>query len=361
MFAPAAAEKHMKVDYLIIGQGICGSFLSRDLLKAGRSVMVIDESLPFTASKVASGVINPITGRRMVKTWEIDKLMPFAVQAYSDWGEEAGISFVRQCNILDFHPTPQMVLAFAERQAEEKQYLHLPEDTERWREWFRFDFSIGEIGPAWLVDLDTLLTSWRKELQLQDALLEERFDLEHCKVSESGVVYKNITAGKIIFCDGVAGFDNPYFNRLPYARNKGQALIAEISGLPSQNIYKKGITIVPWKDGLFWIGSSYEWEFTDIHPSPAFRENTEAQLRHLLKVPFRIIDHIASERPANMERRPFAGLHPVMPSVGLLNGMGTKGCSLTPWFSAELTAFLVHGKPITPQADVRRFTKILSR
>jgi flavin-dependent dehydrogenase len=66
----------MNVDYIIIGQGISGSFLSRDLLRAGRSVIVIDESKPFTASKVASGVINPITGRRMVRTWEIEKLMP---------------------------------------------------------------------------------------------------------------------------------------------------------------------------------------------------------------------------------------------------------------------------------------------
>src|ERR1700712_2639986 len=102
----------MNVDYLIIGQGISGSFLSRDLLRAGKTVMVIDESKPFTASKVASGVINPITGRRMVRTWEIEKLMPFAVEAYTKLGDELGAQLIRQCNILDFHPTPQMVLAF---------------------------------------------------------------------------------------------------------------------------------------------------------------------------------------------------------------------------------------------------------
>lgn len=351
----------MQTDYLIIGQGICGSFLSRDLLKAGKSVMVIDESKPFTASKVASGVINPITGRRMVRTWEIEKLMPFAVNAYSHWGAELGTECIRQCNILDFHPTPQMVLAFQERMQEEKEYLRIPGQAEKWTSFFRFDFSIGEINPCWMVDLQVLLPQWRKQLVQKNNLREEYFSWDDCIIDQEKVLYKDITAQKIIFCDGTAGFDSPYFNRLPYARNKGEALIAHIPDLPRTNIYKQSITLVPWQDGLFWIGSSYEWDFKDLAPSPTFREKTEAQLRQWLKIPYTIIDHLAAERPANMERRPFVGLHPVQENMGILNGMGTKGCSLAPYFSYELTNHLVRGEPIHPQADVRRFSKILSR
>ncbi|MES2331003.1 MAG: FAD-dependent oxidoreductase [Bacteroidota bacterium] len=351
----------MNVDYLIIGQGISGSFLSRDLLRAGRSVIVIDENKPFTASKVASGVINPITGRRMVRTWEIEKLMPFAVNAYNEWGKELGVSLVQQCNILDFHPTPQMVLAFAERQPIEKEYLRIPEDSDHWKKYFNYDFSLGEIDPCWLIDINRLLSKWRAQLQEEKILLEEVFRWEDCKVADDHIVYQNITAQKIIFCEGVAGFDNPYFHLLPYARNKGQAIIASIPGLPRTNIYKQGINIVPWKEDLFWIGSTYEWDFTDTDPSPDFRKKVTDQLNHWLKLPFEIVDHLASERPANMERRPFVGLHPVTVSVGLFNGMGTKGCSLAPYFSKELAGYLVNDTPLTPQVDVRRFSKILNR
>ncbi|MES2005650.1 MAG: FAD-binding oxidoreductase [Bacteroidota bacterium] len=351
----------MNVDYLIVGQGICGTFLSHELVKAGKSVLVMDESKSHSASKVASGVINPITGRRMVRTWEIETLMPYAVEAYEAFGDELNAPLIRQCNILDFHPTPQMVLAFAERQPVEKEYLRNPADTDQWRTYFNFDFTIGEIDPCWLIDLNTLLSTWRKKLQQQNQLLETRFAWSDCLVSEEKVSYQNITAQKIIFCEGVAGFDNPYFKNLPYAPNKGQALIVRIPGLPRTNIFKQGITIVPWQDDLFWVGSSYEWDFTDTSPSPDFRTRTEAQLAHWLKLPFEVIDHIASERPANMERRPFVGLHPLMPSVGVFNGMGTKGCSLAPYFSKEFAGFLANGTPIMAQADVRRFTKILSR
>jgi glycine/D-amino acid oxidase-like deaminating enzyme len=350
----------MTTDYLIIGQGISGSFLSRDLLRAGKKVCVVDECRPFTASKVASGVINPITGRRLVRTWEIEKLMPYAVKAYTEWGNANGETYIRQCNILDFHPTPQMVLAFAERQPVEKEYLRIPTDTDHWKKYFNYSFSIGEIDPCWLVDINTLLESWRRQLQQENNLAEDVFRWEDCKVEPDHVTWKNITAEKIICCEGVAGFDNPYFHLLPYAKNKGQAIIASIPGLPRTNIYKQGINIVPWKEDLFWIGSTYEWDFTDTKPSPAFREKVEAQLKYWLTIPFTIVDHIASERPANMERRPFAGLHPLMPSVGIFNGMGTKGCSLAPYFSHELTDYLVNQTPLSPQVDVRRFTRILS-
>ena len=57
-----------QADYIVLGQGISGSFLSYYLIKAGKKVLVIDESKPFTASKIASGVINPVTGRRVVQT-----------------------------------------------------------------------------------------------------------------------------------------------------------------------------------------------------------------------------------------------------------------------------------------------------
>jgi glycine/D-amino acid oxidase-like deaminating enzyme len=351
----------MTIDYLIIGQGISGSFLSRDLLSAGKTVCVVDENKPFTASKVASGVINPITGRRLVRTWEIEKLMPYAVKAYTEWGNTKGETLIRQCNILDFHPTPQMVLAFAERKPIEKEYLRIPVDTDHWKKYFNYSFSIGEIDPCWLVDINTLLDDWRKQLQQEHNLVEDLFRWEDCKVEPDHVTWKNITAEKLICCEGVAGFDNPYFHLLPYARNKGQAIIASIPGLPRTNIYKQGINIVPWKEDLFWIGSSYEWDFTDTEPSADFRKKITDQLKYWLNIPFEIVDHIASERPANMERRPFVGLHPVMPSIGVFNGMGTKGCSLAPYFSNEFTNHLVNDSPLTPQVDVRRFTRILSQ
>ncbi len=351
----------MQVDYIIIGQGVSGTFLSWNLMKAGKKVLVIDEDQPFSSTKVASGVINPVTGRRIVKTWEIEKLLPFAKEAYTQLGNELGVTLVQQCNILDFHSTPQMELAFRERLLEENEYLRIPVDQNQWKYYFNYPFSIGEIDPCLLFDLHSMLKAWRRKLKTENSLLAARFEWVNCSIEKDKVIYEDIHASKIIFCEGSEGIDNRFFNMLPYARNKGEAIIASIPGLPRNNIYKQGINLVPWQNNLWWIGSTYELNFTNLLPTENFRRKVQTQLYHWLKTPFEIIDHIASERPANMERRPFVGLHPLHPSVGLFNGMGTKGCSLAPYFSKQLTDYLLYQTPLEPLVDINRFKKILSR
>ena len=352
----------MTYDYIIVGQGISGTFLSWYLINAGKNVLVIDDAKPLTASKVASGVINPVTGRRIVRTWMIETLMPFALDAYKAIGDELSVSIITQKNILDFHPTPQMMLAFKERLPEESDYLRVPENEAVYQQYFNVTFGIGEINPCYLVDVNILLSEWRKHLKAQNLLLDEVFNIEQLLTHNlEFITYKDISASKIIFADGATGADNPYFKLLPYAKNKGQAIIAEIPDLPRTNIFKQGITIVPWQDDLWWIGSTYEWDFKDLNPSADFRNKVETQLQHWLKLPYKIVDHLAAERPANLERRPFVGLHPIYPNIGIFNGMGTKGCSLAPYFAKQFTDNLIDNTPINPLANVQRFTKVLSR
>jgi glycine/D-amino acid oxidase-like deaminating enzyme len=200
-------------------------------------------------------------------------------------------------------------------------------------------------------------------------LREERFEIAELAVTPDEVRYRDINARRIVFCDGAAGFNNPFFSRLPFAPNKGEALIIEAPGLREEapgihgpSVFKQGISLVPWgDDDLYWAGSSYEWSFEDTAPTALFRERTEAALRYWLKQPFRTVEHWAAVRPATLERRPFVGFHPVDPAVGILNGMGTKGCSLAPYFAHEMVRNVVAGSPIRADADVKRFTKILSR
>ena len=349
------------LDFIIVGQGLCGTLLSRSLINAGKKVMVIDEDKSFTATKVASGVINPVTGRRIVRTWKIEELLPYAIKAYTDFGTELNEDLISQCNMLDFFPSLQMKEAFEKRLPTETDYLHQPKDSGYWKTFFNFHFGVGEIAPCLLVDLERMLTGWRKKLSAENILLNEEFKWGDCKVELDHVTYKNITAGKVICCEGVAGFDNPYFKNLPYSRMKGEVIIASIPDLPRGNIYKQGINIVPWKDDLFWIGSTYEWDFKDVLPTPAWRKKVEEHLKYWLKLPFEIVDHLASERPANLERRPFVGLHPQHLSVGVFNGMGAKGCALAPFFAEQFSNYLIHQTPIYPEADVQRFEKALAR
>ena len=352
----------MQADVLIVGQGICGTLLSWFLHKEGKTVLVIDQAAGNTSSKVAASVINPVTGRRYVTSWMAEDLLRFADLTYTEIGNYLGVKLLHPKTIIDFFTTPQMRNTFVDRISENDTYLHPYPDQNRFNPVFHYEFGCGEIKPAYTLHLWTLLARWREELKEKAVLREEQFSAEDLKVEPDVVQYHDITAPKIVFCDGIAGAANPWFSLLPFSSNKGEALLVECEGLNREHIYKKGFLLVPLaEEHLFWLGSNYQWEFEDANPSEGFYKAASEHLEHWLKRPYKIVDHKAAVRPATLERRPFVGFHPQLPAVGLLNGMGTKGASLAPFFAHQLAQNLVHGFPITPEADVHRFSRILSK
>lgn len=336
-----------------------GTFLSYYLLKAGKTVLVVDEYNPASASRVASGVINPVTGRRVVTTWMIDELLPFALQAYSEMGDVLGGNLVSEVNMVNFHTSEQMQSAWHSRMAEGCEYITGGSNAQNYREFFHMPYGIGLTYPCLLIHLDLLLNKWRHELGQMGILSEVKFHFDDVLIGDDSVIYKGVTAEKLILCNGIHGFDNQYFSKLPYTYNKGEALILEIKGLPPSAIYKYGISLVPLGNDTFWAGSSFEWNFENEGPTDFFRQDIENTLNKWLKLPYKVLGHKASIRPASVERRPFVGLHPTTPAIGILNGMGTKGCSLAPYFAAQLTDFLTSGSKLHTEADVQRFKKLL--
>lgn len=351
----------MQTDFLIVGQGLAGTFLSWELQRANQSFIVIDDDAPFSAGKVAAGIINPVTGRRIVKTWLIDELMACAWKTYHELADLLQIDCIQQKNIIDFYPTLQMKTAFEARYEKDKEYLSLPSDENDWKALVNYDFGYGVIDPSYWMDLQLLLPTYRKMLVKNGHLINDRFDISQLHVTDNQVKYKDITAGKIIFCDGVNGFNNPYFKNLPFAPNKGEALLVEVKDFPTSHVLKKGFKFVPWKDDIFWVGAPYLWEFEDDKPTKGFYDFTKNWMTQTIKAPFKIVDHLASVRPATLERRPFVGLHPAHKNVGIFNGLGSKGCSLAPFFAKQFVDNIIHEKPIEPEASVERFTKVLAR
>lgn len=353
---------HMQVDYLIIGQGISGTWLSYYLQKEGKSFLVIDNENKNSPSRIAAGIINPVTGRRHVEVWMAKEILPFAWNAYTQLGNELGVTAISQKNIIDFFPSPQMRVSFMQRVEEKGEYVYNYPDQYSFLDQFNYSFGCGEIKPVYTAHLETIIPAWRQELKTNNRLLEEDFDIKQLQVSAKKVQYKDITATNIIFCDGNSSAVNPYFQSLPFAPNKGEVLLAEIPDLSASNIYKKGMMLVPLATpGLWWVGSNYAWQFDNPETTSVFREKTEALLKEWLKIPFTITTHLSGVRPATLERRPFAGFHPVHQHVGILNGMGTKGCSLAPFFAKQFADHLCYNSPLNPEADIKRFQKILSR
>jgi glycine/D-amino acid oxidase-like deaminating enzyme len=86
----------MEFDFIIVGQGIAGSLLSHFLLEAEKKIVVIDDSNRSSSSNVAAGIIHPITGRRLVKTWLYDEAFPVAVSTYQVLEKKLHVDLFKQ-------------------------------------------------------------------------------------------------------------------------------------------------------------------------------------------------------------------------------------------------------------------------
>jgi glycine/D-amino acid oxidase-like deaminating enzyme len=350
----------MHTDVLIVGLGICGTLLSYELLQLGLKVVAVDRYDPFSSSNVACGLINPVTGMRVAKAWMIDELLPVALHTYNRLEKQFGRTFVSQHDIIECHATAENRELYIKR-AGEGAYLDTNIDQTLCQPYLNYHFGISKVTPCYVINVRLLQSVYRQVMLSQGCLVEEAFEEHALIINADSVEYKGIKARRIIFCDGAAGIARPWFTKLPFSLAKGEVLVVDIPGLPREHILKNGIKIAPFDNGLFWVGASFEWKYDSIEPTTKFREQTKAKLSHWLNLPFTVIEHWSSVRPATVDHKPFVGFHPLHPSLGIFNGMGAKGSSQTPFFAADFAKHINRGSLLDLAGDISRFHRILTK
>ena len=94
-------------EFLIVGAGIAGTTLAWALVRRGRTVRLIDREPPSTASRVAAGLLTPITGKKPVVSWRWHQLRPAAERFYRQVEVTVGRRF--------FHSRPILRVMTSER------------------------------------------------------------------------------------------------------------------------------------------------------------------------------------------------------------------------------------------------------
>ena len=86
--------------YSVVGGGIAGLMTAWSLHHRNALHKIYIAPQGKTASAIAAGVINPITGIRFAKTWMADQLFPTAFETYRSIEKQFGVSFFQQIGIL---------------------------------------------------------------------------------------------------------------------------------------------------------------------------------------------------------------------------------------------------------------------
>ncbi len=350
-------------DTLIVGAGLAGCLLAWRLRAAGQRVLVVGDSSKPCAASVAAGVINPVTGRWAVKSWQIDALLPEAEHSYRTIEAELGIQI--------YHPIP--LRRFCQNEADLKRIGRRSRNP-------RYADVLGKLSPAGegpealqdpcgsfeihgaaYVDLPPLLAAMRADLVAADCYREEYFDHHALQQGAEGLwQYKNVTAQQVVFCEGAAVTQNPFFPDLAMKPVKGETLAFSCPELQlPHSIFHNGKWLLPYGENRFRIGATYDEE--DLSETPTAAAKTallEGLAKILKKVPeLEIEQHLAGLRPSTVDARPIMGQHPQKKGLYLLNGLGSKGASLAPLMTRQFVDYLLHERPLYPETDLARFLR----
>ena len=217
------------------------------------------------------------------------------------------------------------------------------------------------ISQGGILDTQIFLDNVKSLLQQEESFKEEYFDCSHISLNETDILYKDCSTKHLIFCEGIRANDNPYFKKVPIRSLKGEVIEIEMKG-PTDRIYKQSIYVVPTRsENVFRVGATYDRE--NVLPGTTIyaRNELESKLKELLTIDFNVTNQDWGIRPTTPDRKPVLGSHPVFKNIVMFNGLGTKGVSLAPYFSARLMEWLDGEISLDREFNISRFKSLYSR
>jgi glycine/D-amino acid oxidase-like deaminating enzyme len=332
-------------DFFIAGGGLAGLTLAYRLTECCQaSIVMVDDEHPCAASRIAAGLINPITGRRHVKTRMADTLIPVAFKFYRHLESLTGLPIIKPMPIAVIYDSIKTRNDWLARSAEKG-----------YENYIDRELSPGELCPAVrspyggivlkqsaAIDVPNLLSALKHLLTQRHVMfITDVFNPDEFRFDQHYAEWKNIRARRVIFCEGWKMTTNPWFSHHPMKPVKGELLLIECPELTTDYILMKDVFLCPVDANRFLAGSTYEWNFTGSEPSQQAREKLEKSIRQLLTVRFHVVGHHAAIRPAMEHRWPVAAMHPIIRQAAVFNGLGTKGFLLAPYFSEKLAEELI--------------------
>ena len=345
-------------DFIIVGQGLAGTTLAWHLHDSGQRVLLIDAAQPVTSSKIAAGLITPITGQRLVLTSRFDEYLTLAREFYTGIEDRTGRKFFHPRTAVRLFQSDTERQQWSRRRLQPAYQAHLQAHLAIPQPAPLNDPNLGDAPhggfamSAYQLDVAAYLDASRSILASQSMALDWHRDVEFTADDIRVAGHRTLT---LISCEGYAATRNPYFSWVPFKAAKGDILTVRFQApLPPHSLHR-GIWIAPTADpAIFKIGSTYDWENLDQRPSAPARAQIERKLQEFFHVPYHVLDHHAAVRPIIRESQAAIGLHPTHDRLGYFNGLGSKGSLLAPWFAQCFTDFLVRAIPLPDHVDLRK-------
>lgn len=332
--------------YTIIGWGLAGATLAWQLHFRRISFKIYDSGKN-DSTRTAAGLVNPIVFKRLTKSWMADLLLPYAAEFYHRIEQELDDQLVSNRDILRIFASVEEQNNWASREGDDRFHHFLDPIQDVKLEKIDAPFGGGKVKTIGNLNTNLYLDASKEYLQSKGIdFVETPFD--YYDINETD---------QFVFCEGYEIRNNFFFNYLPMKPTHGETLTITTEEIQFEDIINKNMFVLPIGKGQYKIGATYNWDLTESEITPFGKTELIEKLKTFANFEYEIIDHQAGIRPTVSDRRPLIGTHPKHQNLHVLNGLGTKGVMIAPFFSEQLLNHLVNNKELNPEVDIKRYEK----
>ncbi|NOX98865.1 MAG: FAD-binding oxidoreductase, partial [Verrucomicrobia bacterium] len=222
-----------KTHTLIVGQGLAGTLLAWQLIRLGQTVMIVDREDAVTSSKVAGGIVTPITGMRMVKTWRLDEFYPVALEFYRWIEKQSDRSLYFEKPIQRLFKNIDEQNLFDQRMKEPGFADYVLEAGVPNNKGLLSNNG-GFVMQGGYLDVALFLTVSREYFTEQQCYQIGEIKPKSLDVHPSSVRWGGTDFSRVVFCEGWTGRDNSFFDWVPFKPAKGEVLEISCEGLGNE-------------------------------------------------------------------------------------------------------------------------------
>lgn len=324
--------------YLIIGQGLAGSCLAMELLKAKQDFLILDQENPQSATNVGAGIANPLSGKGLNLTWMANELFPSAEKFYRETEKLCQDSFYYPRNILRIFINQKQQEIFQEKRKNYADYIET--NQIKIPKYLNAEHGAFITKKSFFLLTKKFKATVRKYLEQQGKLISNQ---------------DNYNFEKIIYCTGYAKNNPELMNFIKFRPARGEILDLKIPKLSEKYIINFGKFLLPLGNQIFRLGATYSWDNFSKPPEQVAKEELITAMKNYLTLDFKILTQQTSVRPIVSGSIPVIGSNPNNQNILFFNGLGSKGSLYAPYFAKMLVEHLVNKKEILAEVSTERF------
>ncbi len=317
---------------LIVGGGIAGITFAWQAQRRGLDVTLIDRPVKDSPSRVAAGILNPLSVSRKKAIWNAAE---FSKAAWSHY-QSLQADFV--------HEEPMHIPLTSQKDANDwwsgnaAECGHIAEVKEGAYGWVKINNS------GW-IDTEAYLAHTPPGVKTEELDLN---DISQLQLRAKEFDWVLVATGSQVFPELMKAYRPDIFRPV-----LGDVLMVEAEAY-DRFVHLEGMFMIPRGEGRFVMGSTYINRFKSIDPDPErARQLMDKAERQGVRIR-KLLSHRCAVRPAVFDRKPLVGPFEGYKKLVAFTGMGSRGILHAPLLANQVLDHCLDGTKIWEEVNIKR-------